>query len=384
MMRSRFGVQGLDELLGGGLVKGDSALLAGSAGSGKTTLGLQFILAGVAAGENGIYVTFEELPDQLYRDSANFGWDLKKLEGEGKLRVMCTSPSLLLDPDAAEAILGRAIKETDAKRIVFDSLSHLAAFSDEKTMRLRVYSLLMLLKRYKMTSLMLWEISQLIGTNLAITDQGLSFLVDSIIILRPVEIDGRIRRALAVLKLRGSRHGDELRSYEITESGFTLGPPIAGFSGVLSGTPTRAQESLERLRDWLLRQPTKVERRDYRALCARVFAVPGVRYCAVRTAEGEVVEGGQKEGVPPIESDDERKGTGLGVTLISGLLSNAPRSFGKPAAVIVGFERVQLVAHSLGEGVILLVALESGSPPSSVAAIAEAVASFAPSAPAVM
>src|SRR5439155_1380370 len=83
----------LDEMLRGGFMDKDAVMVAGSAGTGKTTLALEYLVNGATQfGEPGIYLTFEQLPDQIYRDAENFGWDLRKLETENKLRVVCTSP----------------------------------------------------------------------------------------------------------------------------------------------------------------------------------------------------------------------------------------------------------------------------------------------------
>src|SRR5579859_5954411 len=106
------GVSGLDELLGGGLVGGTMALVEGAPGTGKTTLGLQFIHHGVVTGgESGLVLTFEEVPQQLYRDALNFGWDLRRLVGEGKLHVICITPDVLQrylkDPDEMWGRLAR-------------------------------------------------------------------------------------------------------------------------------------------------------------------------------------------------------------------------------------------------------------------------------------
>ncbi|MDG6965020.1 MAG: hypothetical protein JRN27_06465 [Nitrososphaerota archaeon] len=371
MIRSRFGVAGLDELLGGGLVKGDAALLAGSAGSGKTTLGIQFLMEGTKKGENGIYVTFEELPNQIYRDSANFGWDLKRLEKEGHLRMVCTSPGVLLDPDAAELVLGRAIAETGARRIVFDSLSHLAAFAPEGELRTSIYSMIMLLKRHGLTSVMLWEVSQLIGPSLSVTDMGLSFLLDAIILLKPVEAEGILRRAVVVLKVRGSDHDRSLRRYEITSSGFEVKGNFSEYSGVLSGTATKGEENISQLKEWLVRQPRLVGSGRFDDLCREVLGeVPGVRYCAVRNADGEVLAGGQREGVQPIESREDREKTDMRVTLMSGLFGAAPTSFGEPQILVLVFEKLRMLAYPLGEGAILLATVEAGSPENTIDAIA--------------
>ncbi|MBI2127249.1 MAG: circadian clock protein KaiC, partial [Thaumarchaeota archaeon] len=98
MVRVRTGISDLDKMLGGGFMEGDAVLLAGSAGTGKTTLALQYLVNGVTQfGDAGIYVTFEQLPDQIYRDAKNFGWDLRKMEEQNKFRLICTSPELLLE-----------------------------------------------------------------------------------------------------------------------------------------------------------------------------------------------------------------------------------------------------------------------------------------------
>src|SRR5881628_702347 len=98
MARNKTGIVELDEMLRGGFMDKDAVMVAGSAGTGKTTLALEYLVNGATQfGEPGIYLTFEQLPDQLYRDAENFGWNLRKLETENKLRVVCTSPDLLLD-----------------------------------------------------------------------------------------------------------------------------------------------------------------------------------------------------------------------------------------------------------------------------------------------
>ena len=112
MVRNKTGIVELDEMLRGGFMDKDAVMVAGSAGTGKTTLALEYLVNGATQfGEPGIYLTFEQLPDQIYRDAENFGWDLRKLEAEDKLRVVCTSPDLLLEPEGEEQLLGETIRE---------------------------------------------------------------------------------------------------------------------------------------------------------------------------------------------------------------------------------------------------------------------------------
>src|SRR2546427_10326963 len=115
-LRVKTGIVELDEMLRGGFMPSDAVMVAVAAGTGKTTLALQHLVNGVKKGEPGIYVTFEELPDQIYRDAKNFGWDLRKLEDEGKFRVVCTSPSLMLESGDGSP-LEDVIREVQPRRL---------------------------------------------------------------------------------------------------------------------------------------------------------------------------------------------------------------------------------------------------------------------------
>src|SRR2546428_1241067 len=214
-LRVKTGIVELDEMLRGGFMPGDAVMLAGSAGSGKTTLGLQYLVNGVKQGEPGIYVTFEELPDQIYRDAKNFGWDLRKMEEEGNFRVICTSPSLMLESGDG-SLLDDVLKEVQPRRLVIDSLSHLEMFVKKDDMRMEAYRIVSYLKTRGISSILLWESPQISGGSYSVTDVGLSFLVDCIVALKPVEIESAMRKALVILKMRGGDHDKRLREYDIT------------------------------------------------------------------------------------------------------------------------------------------------------------------------
>src|SRR5438132_13454766 len=129
MARQKTGIVELDAMLHGGFLDRDAVMVAGSAGTGKTTLALQHLVIGITKfGEPGIYLTFEQLPDQIYRDAQNFGWDLKKLEEQDKFSLVCTRPDLLLEPDGAGQLLHSTIQEIQPRRLALDSLNHLELY----------------------------------------------------------------------------------------------------------------------------------------------------------------------------------------------------------------------------------------------------------------
>jgi len=236
--RVKTGIAVLDEMLRGGFMQGDAVLVAGSAGSGKTVLGLQYLVNGIEKyEENGVYVTFEQMPDQIYRDAKNFGWDLRKLEDENKLRLVCTSPDILLE--SGENLLDEVVSDIHPNRIVIDSLSHLEMFVPKGDMRKEAYRLVSFLKMKGMSSLLIWEAGQITANSFAITEVGLSFLVDTIVVLKPVEIESSVRKALVILKMRGSDHDKQIRQFEITPAGIKIESAFSNYEGVMSGAPRR-------------------------------------------------------------------------------------------------------------------------------------------------
>jgi circadian clock protein KaiC len=240
-MRQRTGVNELDEMLRGGFLAGDAMLLSGGAGTGKTTLALEHLVNGATRfDENGIYLTFEQLPAQIYRDNQSLGWDIRKLEDENKFRLICTSPSILLEDDGGENILSEPIKEIQAQRIVIDSLSHLAMYADRDELRRELYRLIMLLKARGLSSILIGESSDSFGYSSSLSEGGISFLVDCVLLLKPVEIESSVRKAMLVLKMRGSDHDKSLRQYEITSRGVEVSAPFSNYEGLLTGSPRRS------------------------------------------------------------------------------------------------------------------------------------------------
>ena len=245
MERVKTGIPGLDEMLKGGFLPQTANLVEGAPGTGKTTLGIQFIYHGVVAcGEPGLILTFEELPQQYYRDAASFGWDFRQLEQEGKLRVVMTSPEVSKnDLEQVGGQIERLVEEIGAKRILVDSLSHFESIGEEPAhLRGVVYGFVNALKRMDLTTVLTRESMALLGES-DTPGEAFTFLVDSYVLLRYVEIESAIRRALLVLKMRGSDHDKGIRQFEITSRGVEVRAPFEGREGIMSGSPRRMVDS---------------------------------------------------------------------------------------------------------------------------------------------
>ncbi len=242
MERVKTGIQGLDEMLNGGFLPETANLVEGAPGTGKTTLGMQFIYNGaVQFGQPGLILTFEEFPQQYYRDALSFGWDLKALEAQNKLRVVMTSPEVTkLDLQQVNGQIERLAAEVGAQRVLIDSLSHFERMtSDAVELRGIVYEFLNSLKRLGFTSVLTRENPALLGEPGDAEDSGLAFVVDSYLLLRFVEIESAVRKALLVLKLRGSDHDKDIREFTIGANGMEVQTRFENQEGIFTGTPRR-------------------------------------------------------------------------------------------------------------------------------------------------
>jgi len=245
MERVKTGVPGLDQMLHGGLLPETATLVEGAPGTGKSTLGMQFIHYGIVeCDEPGIILTFEQFPQQYYRDAASFGWDFQRLEEEGKLKIIMTSPEVSrVDLERAGGQIEQLAREMGARRIVVDSLSHFERLADDPVqLRQLVYGFINGLKREGLTAILTRESPALLGEAEG-HDEGLAFLADTYILLRYVEMDSAIHKALLVLKMRGSDHDKDIRQYTITPNGIQVQSRFEGREGIMSGSPRRMADS---------------------------------------------------------------------------------------------------------------------------------------------
>jgi circadian clock protein KaiC len=235
------GIPGLDSMLGGGLLESSAVLVSGAPGVGKTTLGLQYLVTGANQGQPGLLVTFEEFPVTLIRDAKSLGWDLRALEAEGKLHLLFTSPEVFVKSlQSPDSPLSEIIRTVAPQRAVLDSMAHFQRFTSDRVELRHIYnSLVNGLKREGMTSLLLDEAAYLVGSQPRYHMGSLPFLVDAIVLMRYVEVDSAMQRAIAVLKMRGSTHARDIRSFSIEQGGIQVGEPFSGREGILSGSPHR-------------------------------------------------------------------------------------------------------------------------------------------------
>ena len=225
----------LDALLGGGVERGSSVLALGPAGSGKSVLALTFVASAIKSGEKAAIFLFDEEKGLLIERSKGLNLDVEEMLATGRL--------ILQQVDAAELSPGefsqrvRHAIDTGAKTIVIDSLNgYQAAMPHEKALLLHMHEILQYANRHGATTFLTVAQHGLVGEMRSPVD--LTYLADTVILLRYFEARGRVRRAISIIKKRTSMHEDTIREYMIDGRGLTFGAPLTNFHGVLRGVPT--------------------------------------------------------------------------------------------------------------------------------------------------
>jgi circadian clock protein KaiC len=243
MERVSTGIDGLDELLGGGLPRASSTVVEGGTGTGKTMLGLRYLLEGAHRGDPGVLFTLEETPQQLREIAQRFGWDVPALEERGLLSLCYVSPIELV-ADRFLFDVREMLEATGARRAVLDSLTslELGVFSEQRFKEL-VYALTKHSRALDVTLVMTLEANEQLGAG-SLGGRGVSPSSDNVVLLRYVELDARVTRAIAVLKMRGASHSAEIRQWTIDAQGLRVGPSFRHLRGVLTGVPQPSQAGL--------------------------------------------------------------------------------------------------------------------------------------------
>lgn len=229
------GITGLDGLLGGGVNRGSSTLLIGPAGTGKSIFGIQFVEAAIKRGEKAAIFVFDEELGLLFERMKLMGIDLKQMQTDGHLYIEQLDAAELSPGEFAQRVRDQ-VATYDAKTVLIDSINgYQAAMPEENALILHMHELLQFLNRQGANTFLTVAQHGLVGDMKSPVD--VTYLADTVILLRYFEATGRVRRAVSVIKKRTGLHEDTIREYRIGDKGLTLGEPLSTFQGVLRGVP---------------------------------------------------------------------------------------------------------------------------------------------------
>ena len=233
---AKSGIDELDAMLDGGLAYGTSCLIAGQAGTGKTTLATAYAHAGAKRGDRSTVFLFDERIDTFLKRSSGLGMDLPPLMEQGLITVRRVDIGDMSTGEFAQR-LREAVEQQNVKIVVMDSLSgYASAMADEPQVSGQLHDTMTYLGQHGVMSLMTASEHGIVGTRSTTVDA--SYIADSVVLLRRFEAMGTIRLAVSVIKRRYGNHEKTIREMQITSRGIEVGKPLTEFQGVLTGQPT--------------------------------------------------------------------------------------------------------------------------------------------------
>ena len=243
------GVKALDDMCGGGFFQDSILLVSGATGTGKTLMSTHFIGAGVNSDEKCLLFAFEESRRQLIRNAAGWGVDFETMEKSGKLKIVADYPEVATLEEHLIHIKD-SIEKYEPNRFALDSISALERVATKQGFREFAIRLSSYLKQKGIASMMTSTTNSLWGAR-SVTQEHISTMTDTIILLRYLEIDGQMLRGINVLKMRGSQHNNHIMRYSIDENGMSIGESFKGVGGFMSGGAGMflSDESVSRTRD---------------------------------------------------------------------------------------------------------------------------------------
>ncbi|HEU4593672.1 MAG TPA: ATPase domain-containing protein [Pyrinomonadaceae bacterium] len=242
------GVKELDALLGGGLDRGTSTLILGPAGSGKSSIAAQFVAAAAARGEHAASFIFDEGRDIYLARAAGLGKEMKEHVESGLLSVQQIDPAELSPGEFAYRVR-RAVAHDGARFVVIDSLNgYLQSMPDERFLNAQMHELLTYLNQSGVVTVLVMAQHGFMGSNMG-TPVDVSYLADTVLMLRFFEAAGAVRRALSVVKRRTGYHENTIREMRLSSEGVMVGEPLSDFHGVLTGVPVYSKRSARLLKE---------------------------------------------------------------------------------------------------------------------------------------
>jgi circadian clock protein KaiC len=230
------GLAELDGLLDGGLDRGTSTLFIGPAGSGKSSLAMQYVAAATGRGEKAAMFVFDEGLGTVNARAQALGIDLQPLLADGRLLLKQIDPAELSPGELAHSIR-RAVEEDGVRMIVIDSLNgYLNSMPEERFLLIHLHEVLSYLRQRGVTTLMVVAQHGLVGANMG-APIDVSYLADTVVLLRYFEAGGQMRKALSVMKKRSGKHDSAIREFMMTSTGIRIGDVLREFRGILTGVP---------------------------------------------------------------------------------------------------------------------------------------------------
>ena len=238
--RIKSGVTALDALLGGGPDRGTSTLLLGPAGSGKSTIAVQYAVAAAARGDHAVIFAFDESIATLEARTRDLGIELVRGRNAGQIRVQQVDPAEL-SPGEFAHLVREAVEKDSARVVVIDSLNgYIHSMPEEHFLTAQLHELLSYLGRKGVTTLMVVAQHGLMGANMQ-SPIDTSYLADSVVLLRFFEYDGKVKKAISVVKKRSGTHEESIRELRFNEKGIHLSEPLSEFHGILTGVPQKVE-----------------------------------------------------------------------------------------------------------------------------------------------
>jgi circadian clock protein KaiC len=229
------GIEGFDTLMGGGVDRGTSTIIMGPPGTGKSTLAIRHAFVAASKGERVNFYLFDETVGTFFSRAAELGMDLRAHLKSGVLKVQQVDPAEILPGELVYRIRN-AVENEQCRMVIIDSINgYLNAMPEERYLSMQLHELLAYLNQQGVISIMLLAQQGLVGTMQSVVD--LTYLADTVVLLRFFEAHGEVRQSISVMKKRSGHHERTLREFKVGHGGIDVGVPLKEFQGVLTGVP---------------------------------------------------------------------------------------------------------------------------------------------------